>query len=132
MIDSETIFQRLYELQTGGFPLNQVLILEKDGSPCVCAFFADLEMDVFEIQFDPEGCIEIQTADLAYIAVSAGILEQIGLLLDDAIAKWDDLDDFWSEDGWRGWEGLSDGKHPRQNGDQDLVDGDLEHSGNDD
>lgn len=56
-------FRSLYEYQSGGYPMEQVLVVEDDDNgqtvPKVCAFFADAEMDVFMVEYGYDGEITL-------------------------------------------------------------------------
>ena len=101
MPDNPTI-KGLYELQTGGYPLEQVLLIEReeDGRkiPTVCAFFADLEMDVFFVEFGYDDDIILHAEDLAHITTTPYQLEQIASLSDQGFALVEELMSL-SEDG---------------------------------
>ena len=102
--------KRLYEYQSGGYPLEQVLIIEGEDNgqkvPQVCAFFADDEMDVFMVEFGHDGEIIFYTADVTHIATHPSQLELIASLAEQAIALREELDTFMDEDGWSGHEHL--------------------------
>ena len=101
----------LYEYQSGGYPMDQVLIIEggDDGQkvPLVCAFFADDEMDVFMVEFGHDGEIVFHTADVTHIATNPSQLDLIASLAEQAIALREELDTFMDDDsGWSGHEHL--------------------------
>jgi len=75
------IFKDLYELQSGGLPLEQVLVIETVDNgqkvPTVCASFADAEMDVFIVEYGPEDEIILHAEDVTHITTAAFQLQQI-------------------------------------------------------
>lgn len=102
----------LYEYQTGGYPLDQVMVVE-DGDngvsiPKICAFFADAEMDVFLVEYGPHGEVTIHTKHLTHIATSADQLSRIASLAADAETLRAEVNTFYDNESetWSGHEHL--------------------------
>lgn len=106
-------FTKLFEAQTGGYPLNQVLLIEaetEDGAtePAVVAFFADVEMDVFSVEFGVDGEIIFDTSGYSYLMTSPEQLVQIAEMAEEAKVLQAELSEHFDADAgeWKGHEHL--------------------------
>lgn len=96
-------FKKVYELQSGGYPLGQALVINNaDNEPMVVAYFADEEMDVFAVEYDIEGGVTIHAEDVTHITTTPHQLHQIIALAPTAVslceelfACWDDEKETW-------------------------------------
>lgn len=106
-----TSLKPFLEYQSGGYPLGQVLVveIEQEGvtDPMVCAFFADVEADVYRVEFGPEGEIKFDTNDYAYLTIDPEQLEQILALVPEAVALNRELSTLFGDDGeWKDYQHL--------------------------
>jgi len=92
------------------YELNRVLILEEGGDPNVCAFFLDVEMDRFRVEFGPDPLcgFRVNPDGNAYLQLSQGHLNKIIMLAGEAEEAWQALRQFWDGDAWTGWQHLID------------------------
>lgn len=102
---------RVGRFQTDGYPLDEVLILKKleengASGPHVCVFIMDVEMDVFEVSFCPEGLITINPGELKYVMIDPDTLGRISEFQYEANASWEAIQEYWNGDDWVGWEHL--------------------------
>jgi len=111
MAEHPTI-KAFYALQSGGYPTEQLLVIERDEggqkAPIVCAFFADAEMDVFMVEYGPEEEIILHAADVTHITTAPFQLEQISNLYAPAQSLIDELRDYFDDEAgeWSGHEHL--------------------------
>ena len=101
-------FKKVYELQSGGYPLNQVLVVLVDDEPVVRAFFADDEMDVFAVDYDDAGVIIFHVDDFEYLSINTQQLLRIVELATEAAALSNELRSHWDDEKetWVGHEHL--------------------------
>ncbi len=102
-------FDKMFKLQTGGLSVRRpLLMLGENGGPEVCAFVDDAEMDVFKIDFCPEGMVSLIPGDMKWIMLDARNLRIIANMARDADKIWTMLEAFQDENGdWVGWEHLA-------------------------
>lgn len=107
-----TSMKHVFEYQSGGYPMEQVLVLEVEDNgvkvPSVCAFFADAEMDVFRVSYGPEGAITIHAEGVEYIETGPHQLSQIAALASEAEVLNEELANFMDDDAetWLGHDHL--------------------------
>ena len=70
-----------WELEQQLYPNCNKLIQEED---CISAIILDEELDPIELNFNYDGCVEIQTDGLKYITLSVRHLENLILLIKEA------------------------------------------------
>lgn len=65
----------------GWLPTNEVVVVEigvgAEAYPSVCAFFVDVELDPFMVEFHMDGTIHFDTSDLSYFITDQQQLELI-------------------------------------------------------
>lgn len=75
----------LFELMSGGYPLGKPLvIIDPEEGPVVCAFFADLELDVFRVDYGGEDDITLHAKDVTNILATRSLLHEIAAIADSA------------------------------------------------
>ena len=91
-----------------GYGNGEVFVAEEQGQPCVKAYIEDLEIDQFEITFSGDGTFCIIAGMYKYIMLDSDMLYKIADMLDDAMAAWEDLNEYYDEkqDCYTGWERL--------------------------
>lgn len=106
-------FKGLFEAQSGGYPLEQVLMIETksehgDTEPAVVAFFADAEMDVYCVEFGVDGEIKFDTSDFSYLSVYPEQLTKMVSLSKEAAALRSELSEYFDADSgdWKNHEHL--------------------------
>lgn len=72
---------KISELEKQLYPNCNKLIQEED---CISATILDEELDPIQLNFNYDGCVEIQTDDLSYITLSIRHLENLILLIKKA------------------------------------------------
>ena len=85
----------IYMDQTGGYPVNQVIVTE---GPVVRAFLVDVELDVYEVVFGPGGEISFDTRNLNYFVTDIRQLDRISDMSREAEALHDELDEMRDEE----------------------------------
>lgn len=101
------IAHRIAMIQTDGYELNKPLVMELDGDPCVVAFYADLEGDVFPVEYGAED-MHILCTSANYLAVNADLLALISRNWLVAQEQWGKINQFWRDydEAWVGWRHL--------------------------
>jgi len=72
----------------------------------------DVELDVFEITFDPEGVVTIHSGSWKWITLRLEDFENIADIANSAVQAWEMLEQFWTGENWAGWEHLIDRPEP--------------------
>ncbi|WP_288959894.1 hypothetical protein [uncultured Sulfitobacter sp.] len=95
-------FNSLYDLQSGGYPMEQVLIIQAEDNdqivPKVVAFFADAEMDVFMVEYGYDGEITLHAEDVTHISTFTAQLEKIISLTAQGETLRKEVDGFMNDD----------------------------------
>lgn len=85
----------LYEDQTGGYPVNQVIVTE---GPIVRAFLVDAEFDVYQVFFEPGGEVRFDTRGVNYFVSDTAQLQKIVDMSIEAEALHDEMDEMRDEE----------------------------------